>query len=163
LIWGLTTSTFTTVHVVLSLVGIVSGLIVLVGFLRGRWLGGRNALFLVMTIATSVTGFAFPFDHLLPSHKVGILSLVVLALALVALYGGHLAGAWRRTYVICAMVALYLNCFVLVVMLSSGTSPSFTRWLRLRRKRRSRSRRSSFWCFSPCSPFGRPFGSVPRL
>ncbi len=62
-----------------------------------------------------MTGFGFPFDHLLPSHKVGIVSLLVLAVAIVALYALHLAGAWRRVYVICAVVALYLNVFVLVV------------------------------------------------
>lgn len=118
MIWGLSTEAFTILHTVISLMGIVSGLIVLGGLLNGRLLRGWNAFFLVTTIATSVTGFAFPFDfqHLLPSHKVGFLSLALLALALVALYGGHLAGGWRRTYVICAMVALYLNCFVLVVM-----------------------------------------------
>jgi hypothetical protein len=117
MIWGLTTSTFTTVHVVISLVGIASGLVALFGLLRNRLLGGWNALFLATTVATSVTGFGFPFDHLLPSHKVGILSLVVLAVAIVALYAFRLAGAWRRVYVICAGVALYLNVFVLVVQL----------------------------------------------
>ena len=119
MIWGLSTSTFTAAHVVLSLVGIGAGLVVLLGLLGGQWLGGWNTLFLVATIATSVTGFAFPFsfDHLLPSHKVGVLSLVLLAIALVALYGAHLAGAWRRIYVICAVLALYLNTFVLVVQL----------------------------------------------
>lgn len=116
MIWGLSTSTFTTVHTVLSLIGIVTGLIVLAGLLNGRLLNGWNAVFLWTTIATSVTGFAFPFDRLLPSHKVGILSLIVLAIALVALYAKNLAGGWRRTYVISALVALYLNCFVLVVM-----------------------------------------------
>jgi hypothetical protein len=69
-------------------------------------------LFLVTTVATSVTGFGFPVDHLLPSHKVGIISLVILAVAIVARYGLHLAGAWRRVYVICAAIALYLNVFV---------------------------------------------------
>ena len=116
MIWGLSTSAFTTVHVVISLVGIAAGLVVLYGFLGNRWFGPWNALFLWTTIATSVTGFGFPFDHLLPSHKVGILSLIVLAIALVALYAKNLAGGWRRTYVISALVALYLNCFVLVVM-----------------------------------------------
>jgi hypothetical protein len=122
MIWGLTTSTFTTVHVVISLIGIASGLVVLYGLLGNRWLPRWNALFLATTIATSVTGFGFPFDHLLPSHKVGILSLVLLALALVALYVFHLAGGWRRTYVICAMVSLYLNVFVLVVQLFEKVS-----------------------------------------
>jgi hypothetical protein len=117
MIWGLTTSTFTTVHVVISLVGIASGLVVLFGLLRNRLFDRWNALFLVTTVATSVTGFGFPFDHLLPSHKVGILSLVVLAVAIVALYAFRLAGAGRRIYVICAGIALYLNVFVLVVQL----------------------------------------------
>jgi hypothetical protein len=117
MIWGLTASTFTTVHVVLSLVGIGAGLVVLFGLFAGKWLNGWNVLFLVTTIATSVTGFGFPFEHLLPSHIVGILSLVVLAMGLLALYAFRLAGAWRRIYVICATLALYLNTFVLVVQL----------------------------------------------
>ena len=115
MIWGLTTSTFTAVHVVLSLVGIGSGLVALFGLLAGKRLDPWTALFLATTVATSVTGFGFPFDHLLPSHKVGIVSLLVLTVAIVALYALHLAGAWRRVYVICAVVALYLNVFVLVV------------------------------------------------
>jgi len=117
MIWGLSTSTFTTVHVVLSLVRIASGLVVLYGLLGNGWLDPWNTLFLATTIATSVTGFGFPFDHLLPSHKVGILSLVLLAIALLALSAFHLSGAWRRTYVTCALASLYLNVFVLVVQL----------------------------------------------
>jgi hypothetical protein len=114
-IWGMTSSTFTLVHVLLSLIGIGAGLIVMVGLLTGKLLGRWNTLFLVTTVATSVTGFGFPFDHLLPSHKVGIISLVILAVAIVARYGLHLAGAWRRIYAVCAAVALYLNVFVGVV------------------------------------------------
>jgi hypothetical protein len=68
-------------------------------------------------VATSVTGFGFPFEHLSPGHKIGILSLVVLAIAIVSRYVLYLAGAWRRTYVICAALALYFNVFVLVVQL----------------------------------------------
>lgn len=117
MVLGLTLSTFTAVHVALSLVGIGSGLVLLFGWLNGTWLKGWNVLFLVTTIATSVTGFGFPFEHLLPSHIVGILSLVLLAVALLALYAFHLAGAWRRVYVICAVAALYFNVFVLVVQL----------------------------------------------
>jgi hypothetical protein len=113
-IWGMTTATFTLVHVVLSLIGIGAGLIVMVGMRSGRLPQGWNTLFLVTTVATSVTGFAFPFDHLLPSHKVGIISLVVLAVAILAQYGLHLAGGWRRVYVISAAIALYLNVFVAV-------------------------------------------------
>jgi hypothetical protein len=115
MIWGLTESTFTTVHVVLSLVGIGSGLLVMLGLLTGNDRPGWTLLFLATTVATSVTGFGFPFDHLLPSHKVGIISLVVLAVAIVARYALHLAGPWRPVYVICAAVALYLNVFVGVV------------------------------------------------
>jgi hypothetical protein len=115
MIWGLSESAFTAVHVVLSLVGIGSGLVVLLGLRADRARGGWTLLFLATTVATSVTGFAFPFDHLLPSHKVGIISLVALAVAILARYALHLAGAWRRIYVVCAAVALYLNVFVGVV------------------------------------------------
>lgn len=115
MIWGMTTSTFTFVHVLLSLVGIGAGGVVVFGLLTGRQFDGWTALFLATTAATSLTGFGFPVDHLLPSHKVGIISLVVLAVAIVARYGLHLAGAWRRVYVVCAAIALYLNVFVGVV------------------------------------------------
>jgi len=108
-------TTYTLVHVVISLIGIGSGLVVVVGLLASRHLDGWTALFLVSTVATSATGFGFPFDHLLPSHIVGLLSLVVLALAIVARYARHLAGAWRWIYVVSAVVALYFNVFVLVV------------------------------------------------
>jgi hypothetical protein len=117
MIWGMSTATFTAVHVALSLVGIGAGLVVLYGMLGGKLFGRWNGLFLLTTIATSVTGFGFPFDHLLPSHKVGIVSLVLLAVALLALYGGHLSGVWRPTYVITAVMALWLNTFVLVAQL----------------------------------------------
>jgi hypothetical protein len=109
--------TFTIVHVVLSLVGIGSGCVVLYGLLTRKRLERWTALFLASTVATSVTGFGFPFDHLLPSHVVGVISLLVLAMAIVARYALHLNGAWGRLYVITAMVALYLNVFVLVVQL----------------------------------------------
>ena len=110
----MTISTFTTVHVVLSLVGIFSGFVVLIGLLGGKRLDGLTALFLVSTVLTSVTGFLFPVDHFLPSHGVGIISLVVLAVAILARYAFHLAGAWRWIYVVGAVVALYLNVFVLI-------------------------------------------------
>src|SRR2546430_9421378 len=112
MIFGMTTSTFTLVHVVISLVGIASGLVVVFGLLTGKRLDGWTALFLATTVATSVTGFGFPFDHLLPSHKVGIISLALLAIAILARYAFHLAGAGRRIYVITAIAALYLNVFV---------------------------------------------------
>jgi hypothetical protein len=108
---------YTIVHVVISLVGIGSGLIVMFGLLAGQRLDGQTVLFLATTVATSVTGYGFPFEHLLPSHIVGAISLVVLALAIYARYARHLAGPWRATYVICAVLALYLNVFVLIVQL----------------------------------------------
>jgi hypothetical protein len=112
---GMSLSTFTLVHVLLSLVGIGSGFVVLFGLLTRKRLDGWTALFLATTVATSATGFGFPFDHLLPSHKVGIVSLVVLAIAIVARYPLHLARGWRRVYVISAVMALYFNVFVGVV------------------------------------------------
>ena len=117
MILGMTLSTFTLVHVVISLTGIGSGLLVMYGLLIGKRLDGATATCLASTVATSVTGFGFPFDHLLPSHKVGILSLLVLAVAIIARYVFHLAAAWRGIYVVSAVVALYLNVFVLVVQL----------------------------------------------
>ena len=110
-------STFTAVHVALSLAGIASGAIVLFGFLTGRRFDTWNGIFLATTILTSVTGFGFPFERLLPSHVVGALSLLVLALALFARYLRHLAAGWHRAYVIAAVTALYFNVFVLVVQL----------------------------------------------
>jgi hypothetical protein len=112
---GMSLSTFTLVHVLIGLVGIGSGFIVVFGLIGGKRLEGWTALFLVTTVLTSVTGFGFPFDHLLPSHKVAIISLVVLALAILARYAFHLADAWRGIYVIGAVIALYLNVFVLIV------------------------------------------------
>jgi hypothetical protein len=113
MILGMSTSTFTVVHVIISLVGIFSGLVVLLGMLTAKRLPGWTALFLATTVLTSVTGFFFhtPFG---PAHVVGIISLVVLAVALFALYGAHLAGAWRWIYVASALMALYLNVFVAV-------------------------------------------------
>lgn len=112
---GMSLATFTLVHVIISLVGIVSGLIVLFGMLSAKRLDAWTALFLLTTVLTSVTGFGFPFTHLLPSHKVGIISLVVLAIAILARYSFHMVGKWRWIYVVTAMIALYLNVFVLVV------------------------------------------------
>jgi len=114
---GLSTSTFTLLHVLISLLGISSGLVVMYGLLTSRLLDRWTALFLGSTAATSVSGFGFHFDHLLPSHKVGILSLIALAIAIVARYGLRLSGAWRPIYVGGAAVALYFNVFVLVVQL----------------------------------------------
>jgi hypothetical protein len=115
MILGMTLSTFTLFHVVLSLVGIASGFIVVYGLLAGKRLDTWNAIFLLFTVLTSLTGFLFPFHHLLPSHVVGIISLVVLAVAILARYPLHMRGAWGRVYVVSAMLALYLNVFVLIV------------------------------------------------
>jgi hypothetical protein len=115
-------ATFTVVHTVLSLIGIVTGLVVLLGMLGGRKLDSWTAVFLATTVLTSATGFLFPFNKLLPSHVVGIISLVVLAIALLALYGLHLAEAWRWIYVVGAVLALYLNVFVGVVQAFSKLS-----------------------------------------
>jgi hypothetical protein len=115
MIWGLTIEAFTRVHVLVSLVGIAAGLIVLFGLLARKRRDGWTVLFLATTAATSITGFVFPIDHLLPSHRVGVVSLVVLVVAIVARYARHLAGAWRRIYVVSAAIALYLNVFVGVV------------------------------------------------
>jgi hypothetical protein len=112
MILGMSTSTFTSVHVILSLIGIAAGLVVLFAMLGSKRASGWTALFLATTVLTSVTGFFFPRDQLLPSHIVGIISLVVLAAALFALYVRRLAGAWRWIYVASALLALYLNVFV---------------------------------------------------
>jgi hypothetical protein len=112
MILGMTLETFTLVHVVISLVGIFSGLLVLFGMIGGKRLDGLTALFLATTVATSVTGFFFPFVKVTPGIIVGIISLVVLTVAILARYSFHLTGAWRRTYVITAVFALYLNSFV---------------------------------------------------
>ena len=115
MILGMTTETYTLVHVAISLAGILSGFIVVGGLLANKRLDGMTALFLTTTVLTSVTGFGFPFHKLLPSHVVGIISLVVLAIAILARYALHLAGAWRWIYVVCAVLALYFNFFVLTV------------------------------------------------
>ncbi len=108
---------FTLIHTVVSLVGIVAGLVVAGGLAGGRLLDRWAVVFLVTTIATSVTGFGFPFVTLLPSHIVGIVSLVVLAAVVLAQYVKHYAGAWRRIYSWGVVLATYLNTFVLVVQL----------------------------------------------
>jgi hypothetical protein len=108
-------SAFTTLHVIISLIGIVSGIIVMFGLLGSNRMPGMTAIFLLSTILTSATGFLFPFEKLLPSHMVGILSLVLLAIACLALYVMKLSGPWRWVYVLTALVSLYFNVFVLVI------------------------------------------------
>ena len=108
---------FTLAHVIISIVAILSGMEVMAGLLSSQRRDGWTIVFLATTIATSASGFGFPAAHILPSHIVGAVSLVVLALACLARYMFRLAGAWRRVYTIGATTALYLNVFVLVVQL----------------------------------------------
>jgi hypothetical protein len=105
---------FTLLHVALSLVGILAGFVVLSALISAKQSNGWTATFLVTTVSTSVTGFFFPFHKFLPSHGVGIVSLLVLGITIPALYVFHLAGPWRRTYVIGAVISQYLNFFVLI-------------------------------------------------
>lgn len=107
--------TFTLVHVALSLIGIFSGLIVLAGLLRSNRMNGWTLIFLITTVATSVTGFFFPFHGITPAIVLGLLSLIVLSVAIVARYSFQFTGAWRWVYAVSASVALYFNFFVLVV------------------------------------------------
>ncbi|HEY1160012.1 MAG TPA: hypothetical protein VGE83_05245 [Terracidiphilus sp.] len=113
----MSTATFTLLHVILSLVGIGAGLIAIFGLIVNRLLPRWTALFLVTTVLTSLTGFLFPNKTVTPGIVIGILSMIVLILAAVALYGRGLAGAWRGTYVITASLALYFNVFVLFAQL----------------------------------------------
>jgi len=115
MIAGMTTFTF--VHVVLSLVGIFSGLFVLYGMIAGKRYDGMTGIFLATTLLTSITGFMFPYHGFTPAIGVGIVSMLILAIALYARYSRHLVGGSRRTYVITAVIALWLNCFVLVAQL----------------------------------------------
>jgi len=115
MILGMSLETFTFVHVVISLVGIMTGFIVVALMLSSAPIAGWNGFFLIATILTSVTGFFFPLKAFGPPHIVGVISLVVLAVALFAVYGRKLSGTWRSVYVGSAILALYLNVFVGVV------------------------------------------------
>jgi hypothetical protein len=112
---GLSLHAVTILHVVISLVAIVAGLIVLFRMFKSQSMPGMTAFFLITTILTNATGFMFPFEKLLPSHIIAILSLVLLAIACYALYSAKLSGAWRAIYVITAVASLYFNVFVLVI------------------------------------------------
>jgi hypothetical protein len=109
--------TFTLVHVLLSLLGLFAGFVVVGGLMAGvrfdRWTG----IFLVTTVLTNATGFGFPFIRLLPSHLVAGLSLVILAVAIIARYPKRLTGAWRSVWVVTTVTALYFNVFVLLAQL----------------------------------------------
>jgi len=109
--------TFTQIHVAISLLGILSGLVVMVGLIKAKRRDSWTAVFLVSTLATSVTGFLFPFHGITPGIIVGIISVVLLAGAITARYFGGLLGRWRLLYVVTSMVALYLNVFVLIAQL----------------------------------------------
>jgi hypothetical protein len=115
MVLGMSLATYTLIHVLISVIGIGSGLVVLYGLLVGKPLNGITAIFLVSTLLTSATGFGFPFEHLLPSHKLAILSFIVLALAFPARYLFHMTGSWRWIYAVTASIALYFNVFVLIV------------------------------------------------
>ncbi len=106
---------YTIIHTLISLVGIFTGLVVLFGMVAGERLDGWTKWFLITTVLTSVTGFFFPFHGFTPAYGVGIISLLVLAVAIYARYPRQLAGAWRWIYVVTAVIALYLNVFVAVV------------------------------------------------
>lgn len=114
---------FTAVHVLLSLIGIVAGSIAMWGLLRASLLRGWTWLFLVMAIATSLTGFMFPVDAIKPSHVFGVITLVLLAFAIHALIVKRLEGRWRVAYVVSAMLTLYLNVVVLIVQMFEKVAP----------------------------------------
>ena len=123
MILGMSAAAFTQFHVIISLIAIISGIIVALAMLGARLMPGMTTLFLVTTVATSVTGFMFDtpinaprvIGSLDPPKIIGVISLMFLILATLALYSHKLAGSWRGVYVIGAIVALYFNCFVLVV------------------------------------------------
>jgi hypothetical protein len=115
MILGMSVQTFTILHVVISLIAIASGIIVLIGMFGSQSQPRWTALFLATTVLTSLTGFLFPIKGFTPALGTGIVSCIILAIALVALYGKHLVGAWRWIYVVTAVSALYLNVLVLIV------------------------------------------------
>src|ERR1700760_67692 len=118
MILGMSLSTFVMLHVIISLIGIAAGFVVMFGLLGSNRMPGLTAIFLLLTILTSATGFLIPpllFEKLLPSHMIGVLSLILLAIACYALYGQKLSGSWRWIYVLTALLAQYFNVFVLVI------------------------------------------------
>lgn len=107
--------TYTLLHVAITLIGIATGFVVMFGMIANSRLDGWTFTFLLFTVLTSLTGFGFPFERLLPSHIVGIISLAVLLLAILARYAFGMAGSWRWIYVVTAIVAQWFNVFVLIV------------------------------------------------
>jgi hypothetical protein len=118
MIIGMSVATFTLLHVLISLVGIVAGLVAMIGWLKSDPSRIPTSIFLTATILTSITGFLFPFSKLLPSHIVGMISLPILAVATFALYGRQLSGVWRPIYTVTATLSLCLNVFVLIASLA---------------------------------------------
>ena len=143
MILGMSIAAFTTLHVVISLIGIATGFIVAFGMISARRLPAMNAVFLATTALTSLTGFLFPFKGVTPGIVIGILSILILIVAVVALYSKRLSGGWRGTYVITVMLAQYFNFFVLIVQ-SFEKVPCSMR-LAPDGVRRCRSRSRSFW------------------
>ena len=115
MIFGLSIGAFTTLHTVISLLAIAAGFVVLVLLIGGRMARVVTMFYLVTSILTDITGFMFYKGSFGPPYVVGVVSLIALLLACYALYGANLTGAWRGTWVVCAVIGLYLNCFVAVV------------------------------------------------
>ncbi len=115
MIIGLSTSAFTTIHVVITLIAIVTSFIVMFGMIGNKRLPGWTAICLLFTVLTSATGFMFPIHGFTPAIGTGVISCLLLIVALIALYAKHLAGAWRRLYVVTAVAAFWFNVFVLIV------------------------------------------------
>src|SRR6267143_2082041 len=101
--------TYTIIHTLISLVAIFTGFVVLFGFLSGKRLDGWTKWFFIAAVATTVTGFFFPFHGFTPAIGLGLISLPVLALTIYARYSKNLAGAWRLIYVLGAVISLYFN------------------------------------------------------
>jgi hypothetical protein len=114
-------TTITLGHTVISIVAIAAGLVVVGGLIAGVRIDGWTGIFLVTTVLTNVTGFFFPFTHLLASHWIGIISLIILPVVIAARYWKHLVGPWCGIYVVGSVVVLYLNFFILIVQLFRRT------------------------------------------
>jgi hypothetical protein len=114
MILGMSVGDFTLLHVIISVIAIVSGFIVLGAMYAGKYLPGWTALFLLTTALTSITGFFFPNAKITPGQVFGALTLIVMVPTLIGLYGFHLRGVWRWIYVGGAVIILFLNVFVLV-------------------------------------------------
>jgi hypothetical protein len=117
MILGMRTPVFTLVHVLLSLAGIGSGFVVIFGLFHRKRLDGWTMIFFTTSMLTILSGFAFPFDRLLRTHVLGLLSLLALTIALFARNVFLLEGSWRIVYVVCLAMGLYCNCFAAIVQL----------------------------------------------